>query len=562
MKKIIVVALYISLFTIASFAQTPQAKKAAQAAFSLNTFRADGTLISTSHGVFINANGDAISQWKPFVGAAKAVVIDAKGKKYDVDGLIGANDLYDVCKFHVNGTTPAAAIAATISPEKSQLWLACYSVKDQRLLHASVSKIETFSQTSNGTQITYPFYILDIKTPDDVEFCPVVNAAGEVVGLLQSSSESGKANAVSASFPAAMTFQQLGSSASTLATSNIPSVLPAEYSEAQVSLLLAGQQRKAEAYKATIEQFIKHFPTKPDGYQARARVSLSEKNFAAAAADMEKAISYATDKAEAHNSYSELILDKEIYMPEEPFAAWNLDKALSEAKAAYDVDKSPAYLLQEGKVLYAQKKYDEACNLYLQMQDTNLAGPETMYSATQCKIAAGAPLDDIIMLMDSTIAVCPHPLTYQSAPYVFQRGLIYQQHGVYRKAWIDYNSYEKLMVGNQLPPEFYYNRFVCEREARVYQQAMEDIQKAIDLNPTVPMYYCEQGSFFLRMKKYDEAIASANKALQLDSRSVDAYAVLGVAQCSKGQKHEGMLNLEQAKSLGYEQADELIKRLK
>lgn len=562
MKKIVLLIFISSLSLCTSFAQTPQAKKAAQAVFSLNTFRADGTLISTSHGVFTSADGEAIAQWKPFVGASSAVVIDAQGKKHEVEGLIGANDLYDVCKFRVSGTTPSASIASENLPEKSQLWLACYSVKTPKLLPTTVSAVETFSQKDGSSQVTYPFYILNINTPEDADFCPVISSTGDVVGLLQKSSKPGTANAISAKYPASMIFQQLGSSASTLTASNIPVVLPSDLKEAQVALVLAAQQRKPEAYRAMIEQFIKKFPNDADGYQARARFSASQQDFAAATADMEKSISVAIDKAEAHNNYSELILDKEIYMSDVKFDGWNLDKALSESKAAYAVANNPAYLIQQGKVLFAQKKFDDACDIYLKLQDTPLAGPETLYSAVQCKVASAAPLDDIIELMDSTIAICPHPLTYQSAPYIFQRGLIYQDHGAYRKAWQDYNQYEKLMVGNQLPAEFYYNRFICEREAKIYQQALDDIQKAIDLMPNVPAYHCEQGSFFIRMKKYDEAINAANRALIINNRTPEAYAVLGVAQCSKGQKHEGMLNLEQAKSLGYEQADELIKRYK
>ena len=551
-------ALLLTLIAISTYAQTPQAKKAAQAVFSLNTFRADGSLISTSHGIFVSSTGDAISQWKPFVGAAKAVVIDAQGKKYDVDGLIGANDLYDVCKFHVSGNTPSATVAKVSSAAKAELWLACYSVKTPRLLRATVSSVEDFSSSGNSKK--YPFYILNFKAPEDVEYCPLLTATGEVAGLLQTTKKEGTANAVSALFPAEMELKQFGDAASTIASSNIPQIMPADYKDAQVALVLAAQQRKPESYKAFVDAFIKKFPNKADGYEARARQSAASQDFASAKSDMEKAISVAEDKAEAHNAYSQLILDKELYMSDVTYTEWSLDKALSEAKAAYAVNNDPAYLSQQGKVLYAQKKYDEACQLYLGLQDTRLAGPETMFSATQCKVAAGAPLDQVIELMDSTIAVCPHPLTYQSAPYIFQRGLIYQNNGSFRKAWQDYNQYEKLMVGNRLPAEFYYNRFICEREARLYQQAVDDIAKAIELQPRNPVYYCEQGSFQLRLKQYDEAIASANKALIFNNRSADAYAVLGAAQCSKGQTHEGLLNLEQAKSLGYASADDLIKK--
>ena len=100
----------ISFMSLSVLGQNSLVKKAANAVFSLSTFRADGSLLDTSYGVFVSSNGEAISQWKPFVGASKAIVVDAKGKKYDVEGLIGANSLYDICKFQVKGLTPAAAV--------------------------------------------------------------------------------------------------------------------------------------------------------------------------------------------------------------------------------------------------------------------------------------------------------------------------------------------------------------------------------------------------------------------------------------------------------------------
>ena len=108
-------------------AQSPQVKKAAKAIFSLNTFRADGTPIATSFGVFVSQDGTAVSQWKPFVGAAKAFVVDTDGKKYNVEALVGANDIYDVCKFKVEGQTPSASVSQTPVAEKEQLWKECRS---------------------------------------------------------------------------------------------------------------------------------------------------------------------------------------------------------------------------------------------------------------------------------------------------------------------------------------------------------------------------------------------------------------------------------------------------
>ena len=50
-----------------------------------------------------------------FIGADKAVIIDAKGQKHEVDCLLGANEIYDIVKFQVSGKTIAAPLATTVS---------------------------------------------------------------------------------------------------------------------------------------------------------------------------------------------------------------------------------------------------------------------------------------------------------------------------------------------------------------------------------------------------------------------------------------------------------------
>ena len=56
-------------------AQPAAVKNAGKAVFTLTTFKADGSLLASSHGIFVGKNGEAISQLKPFEGAASAVVI-------------------------------------------------------------------------------------------------------------------------------------------------------------------------------------------------------------------------------------------------------------------------------------------------------------------------------------------------------------------------------------------------------------------------------------------------------------------------------------------------------
>ena len=52
----------ISFMSLSVLGQNSLVKKAANAVFSLSTFRADGSLLDTSYGVFVSSNGEAISE--------------------------------------------------------------------------------------------------------------------------------------------------------------------------------------------------------------------------------------------------------------------------------------------------------------------------------------------------------------------------------------------------------------------------------------------------------------------------------------------------------------------
>ena len=66
------------------WAQPSAVKNAGKSVFTLTTFKADGSLLASSHGVFIDGQGTCVSDWTPFAGADHAVVVDASGKKMDM----------------------------------------------------------------------------------------------------------------------------------------------------------------------------------------------------------------------------------------------------------------------------------------------------------------------------------------------------------------------------------------------------------------------------------------------------------------------------------------------
>ena len=64
----------------------------------------------------------------------------------------------------------------------------------------------------------------------------------------------------------------------------------------------------------------------------------------------------------------------------------------------------------------------------------------------------------------------------------------------------------------------------------------------------------------MRVGLYDEAIATATECVKIAPDHSDGYLFLGIAQCQKGLKAEGLKNLQKARELGDSQADTFIEK--
>ena len=80
------------------------------------------------------------------------------------------------------------------------------------------------------------------------------------------------------------------------------------------------------------------------------------------------------------------------------------------------------------------------------------------------------------------------------------------------------------------------------------------------MEPQYDLYYAEKASLQVRVGMFDEAIDTATKGIEVAPDHSDGYLFLGIAQCLKGQKAEGVKNLQKAKELGDPQADGLIEK--
>ena len=94
----------------------------------------------------------------------------------------------------------------------------------------------------------------------------------------------------------------------------------------------------------------------------------------------------------------------------------------------------------------------------------------------------------------------------------------------------------------------------------MYQQAINDINKAVELEPQNVEYWLEKGGIHLRVNQLDEAVTALQKVLNLDPKNAGAYRMLGYTQIQQKKNKEGMANLEKAKELGDKVAEDLLQK--
>ena len=553
MKKriLFIILAVLPLFTMA---QPSWVKKATKSVFTLKTFAEDGSLIGSSNGFFTSTNGDAVSNYTPFKGASRAVVIDASGKELPVISIIGVNDMYDVVKFRVNGKTQPLIISSGTTPVNSQVWLLPYH-EIKNVPAGTIRKAETF-------QGEYKYYTIAMTMPANTVSTPLINQAGEVVGLMQQPAIDNDtlSYAVSARFADSLKISGFGMNEATLQQTKIKKELPDDIKEAVLALYMASSRQDSASYVSMVEDFIIKFPHAADGYMYRAQIEASDNDFAAAEKDMEMAIKNSTQKDDAHYNYARMIYNKIIFQSNVPYDNWSFDKALEEIRLANTLNPQPTYRQIEANILFGQKNYKEAYNIYIELLNTNLKGAEVYFSAARCK-EMQKDSTAMLALLDSAMNCFTKPYLKEAAPYLWARAQARLQAKKYRDAIADMNDYEELMVAN-INDNFYYLRHQAEVDGRLYQQALNDITRAIVMNPKETFYYAEKASLEIRVGLYDNAMATAKESLYIDPNDSDGYLFLGVAQCLKGNKKEGILNLKKAKEMGNLQAESLIEKYK
>lgn len=540
------------------------AEKARRAVFSVITYTADNKILNTGNGFYIDESGTAVSDYALFKGADHAVVVTADGTELPVCYIMGANDMYDVVKFKTEKEKKPTALQAAPTPpaQGETVYLLPYSTqKATPGQNGTVARIDTIRHQSF-------YYTVNMQTSDKHVSCPVMNAAGQVVGMVQKNAgtDSQESYVIGIGYATALGINALSGNDAALNNIGIKKGLPEDEAQALVYLYMMSTQLPTESYLGLLNDFIARYPNNSEGYLRRATCYMTmddDSHNALADADMKQSLDVASKKDEAYFSLAKLLYSYNLHRGDKaPYGDWGWEHTCREIGKAIALNDQPLFHQTEGDIYFAMRDYDRAFTAYEAVNRSSLASATTFYAAAQAKeLQPGSDKAEVLALLDSAVATFIPPYGNEAAPYLYERARVKTELEKYREAVMDYNAFYEAMLG-QVSAEFYITREQAEMKCRMFKQALEDVDKAVELEPANAEYWVEKGGVHLRVNQADEAIAALRKALAIDDKNAGAYRMLGYCQLQKGDKKEGINHLQKAVELGDDVAGGLLEKYK
>lgn len=526
-----------------------------KAVINVITYDAQGNVLRSGYGFYVLPEGVAVAAYHLFEGAVRADIIDSKGKKTSLRRILGASSTQDLVKFSVEAPSVAAlSISAQPAAESDVLALAVYAPgkKDEPVL-ANVTHVAPYDN--------FCYYDVSLENTEKNIGCPLLSPSGEVVAIVQKNVEQNAttACAIDARFVNELQITTKSFFNADLRNLAFPKGLPEGEEDALSYIYMLGHSDSLMTLTA-INDFIARYPDNPDIYAERGsfhadhgRCDLAEQDYAAALEKSAKkdAVHYAFSKTIFNRASSDLAASCE---------GWSVDRAIDEANQAYAIDPNPLYALQRGRYRFAKGDYQKAYEDFMIVNSGELVSPETFFSAAKSLEMSGGDSLRVLALLDSAVVRLPQPYAEASAPYFLERAVRRVRTGLPREAVADYNEYEKLIGPKNLTARFYYLREQAERQGRMYQQALDDIQTAISLSPKEVFFRIEEASIYLQVGMFKEALASGKKALEGQPDNPNCYKIMGIACGELKDKANAVAYLKKAQELGDSTAAEFLEK--
>lgn len=531
-------------------------EKARQNVASVVTYR-DGVMLYNGAAVSAGESGDFLSARTFFVGADSAVVIDNKGLARTVKYIVGVNEMFDCVRVRVvaDKKLKALPISATPVVEGETVYLLGYGVgKGGFVEPAKVGRVDSVYSCA--------YYTLAKPMEQRFAALPLVNGNGELVAVMQEAAAGDTVNsyAIGASVLSLLDVSVPVYGKGYYPSMGIRTALPQDKETALSCLYMQTIVGDSISYRDVIDDFVAQYPDSYEGYVSKAEYeAVILRDLCAAEQSWNRAFKNASNPAEVHFGKAKtinriLLAGDSVSHPMLSFA-----NALSEIDKAIAADGQSLFINCKAEILCSQGDFATAAECYEQLAATDMRSADVFAKASQCYRAVGN-YEKTVAMLDSAIACYDSLLVKSYAPYILTRALVNEAAGKFRDAVWDYNRYENIMAGT-LGAEFYYLREQAELGAKMYRQALNDIDTAISLAPHTVAYYIEKGVLCYRVKLFDEGIRTLKEAEALAPQAPDIYYLLGRMYMQKDESEIARSCLKRAIELGHPDAEAVLHQL-
>ncbi|MDO5075201.1 MAG: hypothetical protein Q4D66_04915 [Bacteroidales bacterium] len=560
MTRILLACLAFLFVTFPLVAQ--KSKESNRAVATLTSYDAQGKMLCSTQAFFCSPTGEVWAPYAALLGAVRAEVVDAQGRTAQVQRVVQASSVHDVVKLTTNIPTKKLfflPIAKDIQPEA---WLQTYYTVNKKELPQPVNVLKQESLDS----LSY----YTISTPNEARYmgAPVVNERGEVVALTQKNVQK---NAATACALDARILLALSSTASTTQAFNrdlralhIAPLLVADNEEQAYTSVFLSLLSPADTIVAStlINDFMRLYPHSTELYVPAANFHAMKRGDWSTAYDyIQKGLSKEGEhRAKLYIALSDLMKQK---AESDTLTAprWTLDDALAAANKAYALRPDTTTARQQAVLLYQLKRWAEAREKWKLVNASSLAQWDSYLLEASCVENLKGDSLEVLSLVDA--AVLHYERTKVGSPQVYlTRANYLLKAGLYRRAVADLIAFEKQLPTGQLPnAAFYAERSSIEVKAKMYQQALDDLETAISRAVSQEertMYLTDKAYLQLQVSLFAEAATTAQSLLALDANNADAYKILGLSWGERKQKSKALQFLRRAQALGDAQAETLI----
>lgn len=525
------------------------ADKAQKTTFKVVAYDKNGNEKS-SRGFFISKDGTGITDFSVLKNAQKAEIQTYDNKTYPITLILGADDLYDIVKFKTAAKkSQCQDMSQTAMLEKETV----YTINDKKYNKYNAGTIESVADIKDG----YKYYTVKTESPAGRSML-AINEKGEITGITQQ--DTGKDSTtyyiLDINMANSLSTNALSIQDKDLAAIEILKALPAEEDQAEIAIMLAKQATDTDKYLEYLNLYAEQFPNSRDPYEKRAYFYLEKGNNEKADEDIKTAVKNEKNKADAHYVMANFIFSYVTAFPDKPQKDWTLEKAEEEVEEAIAENPLPLYIQLKGDICILKKDYTQALEAYREVNKSNMATKESLSKELLLMEQNGATNDDLIAALDTIIGRFEKPYNRIAANFLYERAMRKADAEKYTDAIKDlqefYNS-----VNGAVTDQFYYERKQIAMKAKLYQMALDDITKAIEMNPAENLYKLEKAAIHILTKQFDKAEETLKPALDSEPDSTDANRLMGIAMLGKANKEAAEAYLKKAMDAGDKIAEKL-----